>query len=101
MEKVSLHNFHVPLPKEIFNELREEASRSAQPATALARQAIEEWLRQRRKAARHRTIAAYAAEHAGSRNDLDPELEAAAVEHLQSETKTAKGKSKIRKGGRR
>ncbi len=97
MERSTLHNFHVPLPKEIFNELREEASRSAQPATTLARQAIEEWLRQRRKAARHQAIAAYAEQHAGSRNDLDPELEAATAEHLQTE---AKGAGK-RKRGRR
>lgn len=33
-------------------------------------------------AARHASIAAYAAEHAGSEVDLDPELEAAALEHL-------------------
>lgn len=97
MERTALHNFHVPLPEEIFNELRAEAQRSAQPATTLARQAIEQWLRQRRKAARHRAIAAYAAEHAGSRNDLDPELEAAAVAELRS---TAEG-LKPRKGGRR
>ena len=35
-------------------------------------------------AARHEAIAAYAAEHAGSEADLDPELEAAATEHLRS-----------------
>jgi hypothetical protein len=98
MERTVLHNFHVPLPREIFNELRDEAARAAQPATTLARQAIEEWLRQRRKAERHRAIAAYAAEQAGSRDDLDPELEAAAVEQLRSETKS---NAKTRKGARR
>ena len=30
----------------------------------------------------HQAIAAYAAEHQGSAADLDPELEAAAIEHL-------------------
>jgi hypothetical protein len=34
-------------------------------------------------ASRHASIAAYAAEHAGSDVDLDPELEAAALEHLR------------------
>jgi hypothetical protein len=53
MERTALHNFHVPLPRKIFNELCDEAARVAQPATALARQAIEEWLRQRRKPTRH------------------------------------------------
>jgi hypothetical protein len=34
-------------------------------------------------AARHESIAAYAAEYGGSTADLDPELEAAALEHLR------------------
>lgn len=97
MERTALHNFHVPLPKEIFDGLRAEAQRSAQPATTLARQAIEEWLRQRRKAARHQAIADYAADYAGSRHDLDPELAAAAVEELRGTAAVARP----RKGGRR
>ena len=36
-------------------------------------------------ATRHASIAAYAAEHAGSDVDLDPELETAALEHLSDE----------------
>jgi hypothetical protein len=34
-------------------------------------------------AARHESIAAYAAEYGGSTADLDPEMEAAAVDHLR------------------
>jgi predicted transcriptional regulator len=75
-------NFHVPLPDEVYRDLREEAARSSRPATALARQAIEQWLRDRRRVARHEAIAAFAAENAGSSLDLDTELEAASVEHL-------------------
>ena len=41
-----IHNFHVPLPTELYSKLREEAERSKRPATALARQAIEDWLKQ-------------------------------------------------------
>ncbi len=37
------------------------------------------------RAARHEAIAAYAAEYGGSIADLDPELEAAALEHLHAE----------------
>lgn len=37
-------------------------------------------------AARHASLAAYAAEHGGSDVDLDPELEAATLEHLRAET---------------
>ena len=37
------------------------------------------------RSARHQAIAAYAAEHAGSEVDLDPELEAASLECLNAE----------------
>ncbi|MDQ3685282.1 MAG: hypothetical protein M3430_06710 [Acidobacteriota bacterium] len=37
------------------------------------------------RSARHEAIAAYAAEYGGSIADLDPELEAAALEHLYAE----------------
>ena len=37
------------------------------------------------RAARHEAIAAYAAAYGGSAADLDPALEAAALEHLQAE----------------
>jgi len=80
-----MRNFHLPLPEEIYNDLRQEAARSSQPATALARQAIELWLRHRRKVARHQTIAAFAAKHTGTTLDLDPRLEAASIEHLTDE----------------
>jgi len=77
-----MRNFHLPLPEEVYRDLREEAVRTSRPATALARQAIELWLRHRRKVARHEAIAAFAAENAGSPLDLDSELEAASLEHL-------------------
>jgi hypothetical protein len=58
------------------------AERTQVPATTNARGAIDLWLRQRQKKARHEAIAAYAAEMAGTNFDLDPELESAGVEHL-------------------
>ncbi len=83
-----MRNFHVPLPDEGYHDLREEASRSMRPATALARQAIELWLYHRRKTARHEAIASFATEHADTRLDLDADLEAASIEHL---IRTGKG----------
>lgn len=77
-----MRNFHVPLPEDVYTELRAEAERSHHPATTLARQAIELWLRYRRRVARHHAIAAFAAEYAGTSLDLDRELEAASIEHL-------------------
>ena len=80
-----IHNFHVPLPAELYSKLREEAERSKKPATALARQAIEDWLKQRRRNALYDAIAEYAAEYAGTNADLDKDLENASVEHLLKE----------------
>lgn len=85
MKRASLRNLHVPLPEELYSELRAEADRSKQPATVLARSAIEFWLNQRKKVALHEAIAEYASRHAGTVADLDHELEAASVEHLIAE----------------
>jgi hypothetical protein len=60
------------------------------PATALAREALDWWLRQQLRKARHDAIAAYASEMAGTRLDLDADLESAAIEHILN---TSKGTS--------
>src|SRR2546425_10165159 len=75
-----VRNFHLPLPEPTYRRLRDAARRANQPATVVARYAIESWLGQQRKAALHEAIAAYAAEVAGSLDDLDPDLEAASLE---------------------
>ena len=75
-----VRNFHLPLPEPTYRRLREAARQAKQPATAVARYAIESWLRQERKAMLHEAIAAYAANMAGTRADLDPELETASLE---------------------
>jgi len=78
------HNFHVPLSPQLYTRLRTEAAAAKRPATILAREAIESWLQQRRRLARRKAIMAYAAQYAGTRLDLDPELEKAGVEHLMN-----------------
>jgi len=85
-----MRNFHLPLPEETYAHLKAEAERMQVPATTLARQALDWWLRDQFRKTRQDAIAAYAAEMAGSRLDLDPELESAAVEHLLQRDKTAK-----------
>ena len=82
MANAARRNLHVPLQEDLYRRLREESKRSMRPATELAREALEAWLRERRKAAIHAEIAAYAAECAGSLADLDPVLEAAGLESL-------------------
>jgi hypothetical protein len=77
-----MKNFHLPLPEQTYALLREEAERTQLPATTLAREAIDAWLRDQARKARHHAIAAYAAEMAGTDLDLDRELESAGIEHL-------------------
>ena len=85
MKKNLWRNFHVPLSEELYKQLRAEAERSQQAATALARYAIAWWLQQRQKAALDESIRAYAAQGAGTPADVDQALEAASVDHLLDE----------------
>jgi hypothetical protein len=77
-----LKNFHVPLPDQTYTRLRAEAERTQLPATILAREAIDSWLRDQARKSTHDAIAAYAAEMAGTDLDLDRDLESAGIEHL-------------------
>ena len=76
----AVRNFHLPLSEPLYRRLRDAAARANQPATTVARFALEHWLREHRKMAVREAIAAYATEVAGSRDDLDPLLEAASLE---------------------
>lgn len=77
-----MKNFHLPLPEQTYMGLRAEAERTGVPATTLAREAVDSWLRQQSRKARHDAIAAYATETAGTHLDLDADLESAAIAHL-------------------
>lgn len=87
MSKSAVRNFHLPLPQEAYANLHREAERAGRPATALAREAIEEMVTRRRRAALHDAIATYAAAKAGTAADLDQALEAASVEALLASEK--------------
>ena len=66
------HGTHdLPLPDDTYQHLRAAAERSNVPATVIAREAIDFWLRQHLRKARYEAIAAYAAETAGTTLDLD------------------------------
>ena len=78
----AMKNFHLPLPGPIYAQPKAEAERQGVSAIALAREAIDQWLRQHARRARHDAIAAYAAEMAGTEFDPDTDLEAARVDHL-------------------
>ena len=83
-----LRNFHLPLPEPLYRRLQDVAARANRPATAVARYAIESWLRHQRRVAVREAIAAYAAGAAGSREDLDPDLETASLEAWRPQPKT-------------
>lgn len=82
MPKTIQRNFHVPLPTELYHELKEESERLERPATVLAREAIASYLEARKRQVLAGEIAAYAAAQAGSETDLDEDLEAAGLEHV-------------------
>ena len=83
-----MKNFHLPLPEHTYLRLRAEAERTQVPATTLAREAVDEWLRQQSRKARQDAITAYATEMAGTHLDLDNDLESAGIEHLLKAGKT-------------
>lgn len=87
MKTATSHNFHVPLPNDVYSRLRSEAERQRKPATQLVKQAVEYWLEQQEKMMLHEEITRYAAENAGTADDLDGTLETAALEHLRDTEK--------------
>jgi predicted DNA-binding protein len=87
MKTSTSHNFHVPLPTDVYSRLRSEAERQRKPATQLVKQAVEYWLDQQEKLILHEEIARYAAESAGTADDLDESFETAALEHLRDTEK--------------
>jgi len=85
-----MKNFHLPLPEQTYAHLKAEAERMHVPATTLAREAVDGWLRQQFRKARQDAIASYAAEMAGTLLDLDSDLESVAIEHLIKGGKAAR-----------
>jgi hypothetical protein len=77
-------NLHLPLSEALHRDLLEESARSGRPATAIVREAVEAYLRERRRAAVHEQLGVYAARWAASPIDLDETLETVAAEHLRA-----------------
>ena len=63
-----MRSFQLPLAELTYRRLRDAARQATQPATAIARYAIESWLRQGRKAMLHEAIATYAAQMGSGRH---------------------------------
>jgi len=75
-----MKHLRLALPEDVYAALRKKATALKRPATVIAREAVEAWLRERRRASIRESIAAYAARHAGSTTDLDRDLEATSLE---------------------
>ena len=86
----AVRNFHLPLPESTYRRLRDAAERTRQPATMLARHAIETWLREHRRSMVREEIARYAAEVGGTRDDVDGDLETASLELWRDATPAPK-----------
>ncbi len=84
---IKTHNFHLPLPEQLYQRLKATASRQRTSSTQLVKQAVEYWLAEQERLAVHEEIAAYAGAMAGSCVDLDPALEQAAAEQLAENLK--------------
>ena len=73
-------NFHLPLPLDLYADLRAAAERVGTPATDVAREAIQVWLKQERRRRIHAELRAYAEVTAGSADDFDPAVSAAGAQ---------------------
>ena len=82
MPTSSHKKLNLPLPEEMHTALFDEARRSGEPATRLARAAINDWLERRARERRNEQVRQFALEHGGSEYDLDPALESLAAEEL-------------------
>jgi len=83
MPSTQTKKLNLPLSNETHRALFEEARRTGVPATRLAREALEDWLRQRERKRRREEVRRFAVENAGGEYDLDPALESIAAEELQ------------------
>ena len=82
MRAVPMKNFHLPLPAALYTNLREAAVRNGAPATDLAREAIQVWLKEERRRKLREELHAYVDAVAGTVDDYDPAISAAGAESL-------------------
>ena len=82
MRAAANKNFHLPLPPALYADLRAAAERAGTPATDVAREAIQAWLKQERRRKIQQELRAFTETYAGTEWDLDPRFEAAGIESI-------------------
>ncbi len=80
MPSTGKKNLHVPLPADVHEDLKAQAQRVGEPATVLARKAIEAHVRALKRKQVADEIASYARAVAGTVDDFDPMVEAAGLD---------------------
>ena len=91
MNNTATHNFHLPLPEDLYQALRKEAEQANQPLTQFTREILKSWFKQKHQLTIEEQIAEYAVRYAGTEFDLDPTLEKVGIDHVLKQEKT-KGK---------
>ena len=82
MTVATIKNFHLPMPATLYAGLREAATRAGTPATDLARQAIQAWLKEEQRRVQRDALSNFVEANAGSAWDLDPQWEAAGLDSI-------------------
>ncbi len=82
MVRKARRNLHVPLTDDLYARLHAEAKRRGEAATQVAREAISTFLAQRERAAIDAAVEAFARRWAGTKVDLDPDIERLGIESL-------------------
>lgn len=75
-------NFHLPLPENLYDSLKEMSRQLNMSITKIAKQTLEKSVRQWEKEIRHQQIVQFAEQFGGTEYDLDPALENASIESL-------------------
>ena len=83
MTATTFKKLNLPLPLEMHEALFSESKDMGIPTTRLVRTVLEDWLQERRRARRQEEVRQFAIAHAGTKLDLDVELDDAATEDLR------------------
>ncbi len=82
MSSEAITKLELELDGDVWGMLHDEAIRTGRPTVSLASDVVTKWVRERQRQRVAQEIAEFAAAHAGSELDLDPKLEAAALDVL-------------------
>lgn len=80
MKNHQIYNLHISFPQALYRELKAESKLHKVPTTKLVREAVEIWLKRKKAATLEKSIIEYALQCAGTKDDLDEDLEEASLE---------------------